>query len=48
MFIRKPYNTVFVIVSLYLSLIFVGEILETLSVYHSFFIMITEVHGYLV
>jgi hypothetical protein len=46
-FIWKPYNTIFVIVSLYLILIFVVEILETLSVYH-LFIMITEVHGYLI
>jgi hypothetical protein len=28
--------------------IFIIEILETLSVYPSFYIMITEVHGYLV
>ena len=47
-FYWKPYNTVFVIVSIYLILIFVVEILETLSVYHSLFIMITEVHGYFV
>jgi hypothetical protein len=34
-FYWKTYNTVFVIVSIYHILIFVVEILETLSVYHS-------------